>query len=220
MTTAVPGWAQDPTPAPATPPAATPAAGANPTTSGNTNYDLRLRELGDRVDGLKQDVFRSKSRLLLLREQILRRSIGGARAVIEHHNDVSTIFELVGVSYLIDGTPVDISASLTDAVFNVYDSAVLPGPHTLTVSMRLKGNSQGGVFSYMEGYTLSVSRSLPFRVDEGRTFAVQVALVDTGIDGFVDGRFDIRFTTDEYETREAPAEQTPADNASAPAQGN
>ena len=56
--------------------------------SGDVNYDLRLQELEDRVGAFKQDVFRSKSRLFLLREQILRRTIGGSRAAVEHVNNL------------------------------------------------------------------------------------------------------------------------------------
>ena len=43
----------------------------------DVNYELRLQELEDRVNELKEDIFRSKSRLFLLREQIMQDSIGG-----------------------------------------------------------------------------------------------------------------------------------------------
>ncbi|MCA9298786.1 MAG: hypothetical protein KDA28_06955, partial [Phycisphaerales bacterium] len=49
--------------------------------SDGVNYDLRLQELEDRVNELKEEIFRSKSRLFLLRQQILQDNIGGSRAI-------------------------------------------------------------------------------------------------------------------------------------------
>ncbi len=68
---------------------------ATASTSGPVNrreisaeYVLRLQELEDRVNDLKEQIFRSKSRLVLLRERILGTRIGGSQARIMHINDI------------------------------------------------------------------------------------------------------------------------------------
>src|SRR5262245_27414347 len=85
--------AQQPAPqsasAPATQPAASPAPGAGAPVNTQATYTVRLRDLERRVDELKEQVFRSKARLNLLKETVLHGAIGGARATILYRNEMS-----------------------------------------------------------------------------------------------------------------------------------
>jgi hypothetical protein len=187
-----------------------PATQAQPSTpTGDVNFDLRLNELETRVNAFKQDVFRSKSRLFLLREQVLRRTIGGSKTAIEHRNELGAQFQLVDVAYILDGNRIEISSSLEDPRFSVFDASVLPGPHTLTVQMRFRGRNVGGAFSYMNELTLEKSANYAFTVDEGRTVALAAVAYDTGRGAFTDaGRFAIKFEVlFEGATREGNAAQ-------------
>ena len=101
---ATPAFAQDDTePAPveaeapddATPTGA-PAASmeAREKTIEDTDYAIRLRGLEERVNDLKERIFRSKARLILLRETVLNGVISGAKAQIVHRNEMGSSFTL------------------------------------------------------------------------------------------------------------------------------
>ncbi|HEX4457878.1 MAG TPA: hypothetical protein VIA18_07895, partial [Polyangia bacterium] len=92
-------------PAPANPtssaPAAAPGASAPGTTQGG--YTVRLHDLERRVNELKEQIFRSKARLNLLKETVLHGVIAGARAVITHRNEMGGIYMPVRYVYALDG---------------------------------------------------------------------------------------------------------------------
>ena len=187
-------------------------APAAPSATGDVNYDLRLQELEDRVSAFKQDVFRSKSRLFLLREQILRRTIGGSRAAVEHVNNLGDKFVIIDAAYVLDGNRIEITNKLEDPRFQVFDASVLPGAHNLSVQLKFRGRDFGGVFAYMNEITIDKAASYPFTVDEGRTVGIQTVAFDSGEGDILDpNRFRIRFEVEEFTTHEeAPAAATPA----------
>lgn len=173
--------------------------------SGNVDYDLRLRELEDRVNELKEDIFRSKSRLMMLREQILQTNIGGSRLVITHVDDTSATFDVVSVIYGLDGNQIFAASEGGDRVGRreiIYDEAILDGPHNLTVQVTLRGNGFG-VFSYMEGYETVVENSIQFQVDEGTTWEIDAVTYEEGGQSRPpEERGTLRFDTETYQTTE------------------
>jgi len=58
-------------------------------------YAVRLRDLEDRINRLKEQIFRSKARLSLLAETVLDRKIAGAKASIVFRNEMGGSFRLV-----------------------------------------------------------------------------------------------------------------------------
>lgn len=145
-------------------------------------FALRLRELEDRVDELKEGVFRTKSRLFLLREQILNRAVGGARAIIRHDAEIGAAFIVERVLYTLDGEPVYAGTSATanlDRDFVVFDGPVLAGPHNLGVEVVLVGNPLG-MFSYMEGYEFNLSSSHQFIAEDGATVNIDSIAYESG----------------------------------------
>src|SRR5690349_19187812 len=108
-------FAQDaPKPSPAaTTPAATAPATAPPTpappppndaaTNANGSYTVRLHDLERRVNELKEQIFRSKARLNLLKETVLHGVIAGARAVITHRNEMGSMYTPIRYVYALDG---------------------------------------------------------------------------------------------------------------------
>jgi hypothetical protein len=150
----------------------------------SADYELRLRELEDRVNDLKEEIFRSKSRLVLLREQVLRTSIGGSSAVITHINDLSSTFDLVQIIYSLDGNQIlneaDDSGSLADLEsIELYHGTILPGPHNLSVEMILVGNGFG-LFSYLEGYRFRLRSSYAFTAEDGKIARVDIVAYEQG----------------------------------------
>jgi hypothetical protein len=163
-------------PAPAQAGAALPSAGATVDPAG---YTVRLRHLERSVSELKEQVFRTKARLQLLKETVLGGVIGASRAVIRHRNEMGSTFRLVKVVYALDGVQIfskaDDSGRLSEMKeFDIYNGAIQPGSHTISVQLKYLGHGFG-VFSYLKGYNFNVRSSHTFVAAEGR--ATQVAVV-------------------------------------------
>jgi len=171
--------------------------------SGDVNYDLRLRELEDRVNELKEDIFRSKSRLFLLREQILQDNIGGSRLVVRHTNLMGSRYRPVRAIYSLDGNQLLNATGTTadlDGEFQVFAESVLPGPHNLSVRMEFEGNTFGA-FAYMDGYEFTVQDSYQFTLDEGQTVEIEVEVYELGgVNTPMEDRAALRFNQRVYET--------------------
>lgn len=161
-------------------------------------FALRLQELEDRINDLKEQIFRSKSRLVLLRERVLRAAIGGSQTVISHVNDMSATFEMRQVIYSLDGNAIfsltDMDGSLSDQdSIEIYNGAILPGPHNLAVEMIFVGNGYG-LFSYLEGWRFRLRSSYAFTAEDGKVAQLQViAYEQGGVNQPIEERPDIRY---------------------------
>lgn len=169
----------------ATPPkaATAPAPAASKPIDAGT-YAVRLRDLEQRINELKEQIFRSKARLSLLAETVLEGVVGGGQAVIIHENRMSEGFKLVRVVYALDGAPIfnkaDEEGSLGEQKeFEVYNGSIIPGEHTLTINLEYRGHGYG-VFSYLKGYRFKLRSTYTFSVPEGRVATVVVVGYEKG----------------------------------------
>jgi hypothetical protein len=158
------------------------ASGA-PATEGGA-YTVRLRSLERNVNDLKEQVFRVKARLNLLKETVLGGVIGASRCVIRHKNDMGGQFRLVKVVYALDGVQIlskaDESGRLSEMTeFDVYNGAIQPGSHTITVQL-VYGGSGFGVFSYLKNYKWNVRSSNTFVAADGKATLVTVVGYEKG----------------------------------------
>jgi hypothetical protein len=147
-------------------------------------YAVRLRDLEQRINELKEQIFRSKARLSLLAETVLEGVVGGGQAVILHENRMSQSYKLVRVVYALDGAPIftkaDEEGSLGDQKeFEIYNGSIVPGEHTLTVNLEYRGHGYG-VFAYLKGYRFKVRSTYTFAVPEGRVSTVHVVGYEKG----------------------------------------
>ena len=143
---------------------------------------MRLRGLEKNVNELKEQIFRTKARLNLLKETVLGGVIGASRAVIRHKNEMGSSFRLVKAAYALDG--VQISAKSEGSLpemqeFDVYNGAIQPGSHTLSVALVYQGNGFG-VFSYLKGYKFNVKSSHTFVAGESKTTNISVVGFEKG----------------------------------------
>ncbi|HMR12080.1 MAG TPA: hypothetical protein PKA88_40140, partial [Polyangiaceae bacterium] len=162
---------------------AAPAAATTPAVDGAT-YQVRLRELEQRVDELKEQIRRSHTRLSLLSETILSGGVGGARAEIVFTNDMSNIFKLNRALFVLDGAvqynKQDDTGALADQKkIPIFSGSVPPGDHTLQVLLQLRGHGYG-VFSYLRGYRFEVKSSHSFTVTEGKTMELEAVAWEKG----------------------------------------
>ena len=185
------GWANaadpPPPPPPATPPATT-APPQAPTVTINPNQQaaanaLKLRDIERRVNELKEQVFRSKARLNLLKETVLHGVIAGSRAVVVHRNEMGATYKLIQYSFALDGNEIsskaDPSGKLADQKeTEVWNGSVVPGNHTLSVQLVYQGN--GAIFTYMKGYTFTAKSSHAFTASEGKQLTLKVVGYEKG----------------------------------------
>jgi hypothetical protein len=173
----------------ATPAPATPAAAATTETAGSIDgatYVVRLRDLEQRIDELKEQIRRSHTRLSLLSDTILSGGVGGARAEITFKNDLSSAFRVTGATFVLDGAvqynktdESENSALAAQKEIPVFSGSIPPGDHTLQIVLRLRGHGYG-VFSYLRGYKFQVPSSHTFTITEGKTLKLDVVAWEKG----------------------------------------
>lgn len=147
-------------------------------------YAVRLRDLEQRINELKEQIFRSKARLSLLAETVLHGVVAGAQAIIVHENRMSSSYRLVKAVYALDGAPIfnraDEEGGLSEREeFEVYNGSIVPGEHTLTVNLEYRGHGYG-IFSYLKGYRFKVRSNYSFTAPEGRAVTVRVVGYEKG----------------------------------------
>lgn len=169
--------------APAT--GATAAGAAGQPIDGST-YVVRLRDLEQRVDELKEQIRRSHTRLSLLSDTILSGGVGGARAELIFRNDLSSAFHLTGAVFVLDGVvqynrqdESDNATLATQKEIPIFSGSIPPGDHTLQVVLRLRGHGYG-VFSYLRGYKFEYKSSHSFTITEGKTVSLETIAWEKG----------------------------------------
>jgi hypothetical protein len=162
---AIPGSAGAPT----TPP----TAAAAPTAMDGQTYAVRLRDLEQKIDELKEQIRRSHTRLSLLSDTILSGGGAGSRTVIRFKNDLSDAFRITRALVVLDGAVQYNKSDQTGALSEqseipVFNGSIPPGDHTVQVLINLQGHGYG-VFSYLRGYKFEVRSSHSFTAVEGKT---------------------------------------------------
>jgi hypothetical protein len=172
--------------APVAPPVVTVDMNAKPPDQGmnGATYSVRLRDLEQRVDELKDQIRRSHTRLALLSDTIVGGGAAGSRAEVEFANEMSNAFELIRALFVIDGqvqyNRADEGGALADQKdIPIYSGSVPPGDHTIQVALTFQGNGYG-VFSYLRGYKFEVKSSHAFTAVEGKTLGITATAFEKG----------------------------------------
>ncbi len=169
--------------APPGPAALAAAPTAAPVMDGPT-YAVRLRDLEQRIDELKEQIRRSHTRLSLLSDTILSGGGAGSRASIKFNNELSSAFRVTRVLVVLDGAvqynKTDQSGTLAEqSEIPIFNGSVPPGDHTLQVLVNFQGNGYG-VFSYLRSYNFEVRSSHSFTAVEGKTINLQTIAYEKG----------------------------------------
>jgi hypothetical protein len=159
--------------------AATASSGMNGAT-----YAVRLRDLEQRVDELKDQIRRSHTRLALLSDTIIGGGMAGSRSEVDFKNEMSSAFLLTKALFILDGqiqyNRSDDTGALADQKeIPVYSGTVQPGDHTIQVALTFQGNGYG-VFSYLRGYKFDVKSSHAFTAVEGKTLSITATAFEKG----------------------------------------
>ena len=168
-------------PPPAPPPPAAPVPFEDGGTLSGEQYEVRLRDLEQRINELKEEIFRSKARLSLLAESVLGNVVGGSRAQVVHQNEMGATYRLVSLVYTLDGAPIltrndDTGALAEQREFRVYSGQVGSGDHNLGVNLEYLGSG----LPYMKGYRFRVRSTQSFSVPEGKAIQIRVVGYERG----------------------------------------
>jgi hypothetical protein len=146
--------------------------------SSSAEFNRRLLTTEEEVNGLKEQVFRAKATLQLLKEIVIQGSTSGARAVLWHKNELGPAFTIQSINYYLDGQSIFSKTVLDESLsgkgeFRLHDGPIPAGNHTIAVSMVLRGNGFG-VFSYVDKYTFNVQSSYAFSAEDGKSCEVWI----------------------------------------------
>jgi len=170
---------------PVTPVKPSPSEAALPPVTSDEAFQTRVKTLEEQVVDLKEKIYRTKARLLLLQETVLGGDLSsGARAVLVHKNDMGGSFALDSVAYALDGAPIltrtDKDGDLSKRPeFEIFNGRIVPGQHQVAVRLVYRGKGFG-VFSYLEGYKFTVSSSYTFSAEPGKVTTVKVVGYEKG----------------------------------------
>lgn len=147
-------------------------------------YDLRVKELETKIDDLKERVFRSKSRIVLLKETVLSGNLAGSRVIITHESKLGSVYKIRRGLFSIDGNRIfnqidrdgDLAAKRS---LDIYNGTTTPGTHTVSIVLGLQG-SGFGMFSYAKGYEFNVRSSCQFTAEEGKTTLLSIVTYEKG----------------------------------------
>ncbi len=170
---------------PAITPGALAAAEASKTSGVDEAFELKVKSLEENVNELKEKIFRTKARLLLLQETVLGGDItAGAKAVLVHRNEMGSQFVLESVSYALDGAPiftrVDSEGDLDKKQeIEIFNGRIVAGNHAISVKLQYRGHGYG-VFSYLEGYKFHLQSSYTFDAEGGKVTQIKIVGYEKG----------------------------------------
>jgi len=178
-------------PAPTGPPAGSPGAPSQVASSQAPSLggepaptNIRLRSLEQRVDALKEQAWRVKARVGMLKEAVLGGGIG-ARATIAHVNKMGGSFRLSRLIYALDGQQIfsridEDTSKLNDLKsIEIFSGPIAPGNHTISVLVEYHGNGYG-VFAYLKQYKFTVRSSHTFTASEGKETQINIEGYEKG----------------------------------------
>ncbi len=178
-------------------------------------YRVRLRDLEQRVDELKEQIRRSHTRLSLLSDTILSGASGGARAEIEFVNDLSGAWHVVEAVFVLDGAVQykktdDTGVLAKQKRIPIFSGSIPTGDHTLQVLLKLRGHGFG-VFSYLRGMEANLTTDHSFTISGGKVIELDVTAWEKGgpttpVEQQPDIRFQQKFRSVSDSPQAAPAQ--------------
>ena len=147
-------------------------------------YEVQIRELETKIGDLKEKVFQSKSRVVLLKETVLGGNLSGSRALIVHNDELGGRFKLQRAMYSLDGNRIFNESRKTGGIdkekkLKIYDGSITSGNHNVSVLLEYQG-SGFGVFNYMKGYNFQITSSCQFEAKQGKASVLKIRAVPSG----------------------------------------
>ena len=167
-------------------------------------YQKQINQIEAQVNELKEEIFRSSTRLTLLKESVLASGLKGTELYIIHRNEMGPNFKLEKILYILDG---DYRRSLVDEdgsiskqeEIEIYNGPLTAGNHNLQVELIYRGNGYG-LFSYMKELQFVLNDVYIFPIAEGKRLEIKaIAYEKEGFDVELQDRPDLRFELKEID---------------------
>jgi len=151
---------------------------------GEELYKQQIAQIEAQVNELKEEVFRSRTRIDILKETVLAIGIAGAQLQLVHRNEMGANFKLERALYIIDGTPYSYDEKTYPGLDGREELQIVEGPlsqenHTIQVELVFRGNGYG-VFSYLKEYRITVDGVYSFRPEEGKKTIIKAIAYERG----------------------------------------
>jgi hypothetical protein len=135
------------------------------------------------VVSLKQEVFQTKTRLMLIKERLLNNVIAEAKLTVNHANKLSGAFAIQEIIYYLDDNKIYYGDSRAGNLTNkkefvIFNGNVVPGHHVLGVETVLVGNST--LFPYVGDFKFRVRSNYTFFAPRGRITVLSPTLHERG----------------------------------------
>lgn len=167
-------------------------------TSSSEVYLQQIQRIESQVNELKEEIFRSRTRLAILKESVLASGLSGTELRIVHRNQMGANFKLERILYILDGSPIRQAVDRDGELDQQEEIEILNGPiargnHTLQVELIYRGNGFG-VFSYLQSYRFTLNDVSTFRAEEGKRVTISaIGYERSGVTLELKDRPDIRF---------------------------
>jgi hypothetical protein len=145
---------------------------------------LKIQEIVEKIKALQKKIKQSQERMDEVVKIVLNTEDSkGAKAIIALENSMGGSFVAIQAVVTLDGAPIfkksDDDGILDAGELEVFNGAILPGEHTLSVLFVYRGAGYG-IFSYLQGYRFKVRSSTKFNVKEGKGIKIKVIGYEKG----------------------------------------
>jgi hypothetical protein len=156
---------------------------APPASTDGGTYQVRLRDLQERIDELKEQVRRMEQRTKLLADTVPSAVFGTVEADVDVRDVTTSAYLLTSVHVWLDDQLVyartDEGGALGDLrAVTAFHGSIIPGEHSVRVDVRLSGN--GAMLPYMRAYHFEMRDERRFVATEGRPAHVTIRAYERG----------------------------------------
>ena len=143
---------------------------------------MDIRTLQEKIDSIKSKVVDSKSKLIEVTKDSVDKEEPVSYLSIQHINDMSSRFNILRLTYMLDGKNVYSGYDLykgNSSTYPIFNSFVAPGHHELVVEAVYAGNAEG-LFDYLKDYRARIQRRYSFIVPNGKKIVVSGTSYEKG----------------------------------------
>jgi hypothetical protein len=146
--------------------------------------DFSIDKIIKALKALKGKIAQSEKRMNDIVSVVLSSAeTKGSRINLIHRSDMSPDFKLVEATFSLDGAPIykksDDDGIMIEKEIGIYDGAILPGDHKLSVTLVFRGHGYG-ILSYLSKYKFKVRSSHSFSVQQGKGIQLTVIGFEKG----------------------------------------
>ncbi len=143
---------------------------------------MDIRALQEKIESIKSKVVDSKSKLIEVTKDSIDKEEPISYLSVQHVNDMSSRFNILRLTYMLDGKNVYSGYDLyknDSRTYPIFNSFVAPGHHELVVEAVYAGNAEG-LFDYLKDFRARVQRRYSFIVPNGKKTVVSGTSFEKG----------------------------------------